>query len=69
MAQVLNQLRQREGAAGSVVAQLGCGHHHLGVGWALLVDGAAFLAVVVRARSRLAASCMPSSGCSIRPWP
>ena len=46
MAQVLIKLRQREGAAGGVVAEFGCGHHHLGVAWALVVDGAAFLSVV-----------------------
>ena len=45
MAQVLIKLRQREGAAGGVVAEFGCGHHHLGVGGALVVDGAAFLSV------------------------
>lgn len=39
MAQVLNQLRQREGATVGVVAEFGCGHHYLGVGGGALQVG------------------------------
>ena len=62
LAQVLIQLRQRVGAAGSVVAQLSCRHHHMGVGRALLVDGAAFLSVVAAGALEVGGVVHPQEG-------